>query len=112
MTIGADTLSRYIRALAELKNGGTRENKTLPSAPSAAEIPARTGSSARVATGTGTGTIGALLVETAYADRTFHDAVNISSTDGLFTLKILPVKTVKFADTSANIVVLEYKAPT
>lgn len=112
MSTGADTLSRYIRALAELKNGGTRENKTLPTAKGAAAIPARSGSSGRVATGNGTGTLGALLVETAYSERTFHDAINITSTDGLFTLKIKPVKTVKFADTAANIVVLEYKAPT
>ena len=112
MSTGADTLSRYIRALAELKNGGTRENKRLLPAPSASAIPARSGASGRIATGSGTGTLGALLVETAYAERTFHDAINISSTDGLFTLKIKPVKTVKFADTAANIIVLEYKVPT
>ncbi len=111
MTDGADNLSRYLRALAALRNSGTRENKRLPAGKDAAEIPARSGASGRIATGTGSGTFGAQLVETAYADRTFHDTVNMTSTDGLFTLKVKPIKSIKFADTSGNAVVFQYKAP-
>lgn len=52
------------------------------------------------------------LVETAYSDRTFHTTINVASTDGLFTLKIKPVKKIKFKDAAGRDVLIEYKAPT
>jgi len=52
------------------------------------------------------------LVETAYADRTFHANTTITSSDGLFTLIIKPVKTIKFKDAASRDVTIEFKAPT
>ena len=51
------------------------------------------------------------LVETAYADRTFHANTTITSSDGLFTLIIKPVKTIKFKDAASRDVTIEFKAP-
>lgn len=51
------------------------------------------------------------LVETLYADREFHTAIMISSTDGLFTLRIKPVKKIFMKDATASDVVLEFKSP-
>ncbi len=59
----------------------------------------------------GSGSIASPLVETAYAARTFHTTVNVPSTDGLFTLKIKPVKEIFFLDANGLAVTMEYKAP-
>ena len=61
--------------------------------------------------GSGSGGIDSPLVETAYANRTFHATVNIASTDGLFTLKIKPVKEIKFRDSNLRPVTIEFKSP-
>ena len=61
--------------------------------------------------GSGSGGIASPLVETAYANRTFHSTVNITSTDGLFTLKIKPVKEIKFLDSNRRPVTIEFKSP-
>lgn len=61
--------------------------------------------------GSGSGGIASPLVETAYANRTFHATVNIASTDGLFTLKIKPVKEIKFLDSNLRPVTIEFKSP-
>ena len=52
------------------------------------------------------------LVETAYADRTFHTNTTITSSDGLFALIIKPVKAIKFKDAASRNVTIEFKAPT
>ena len=51
------------------------------------------------------------LVETDYADREFHTAIMITSTDGLFTLRIKPVKKIYMTDATTSAVVLEFKSP-
>jgi len=51
------------------------------------------------------------LVETAYADRTWHSDTTINSTDGIFTLVIKPVKKVFFKDALNADVEMEYKSP-
>ncbi len=61
--------------------------------------------------GSGSGGIASPLVEKAYANRTFHATVNIKSTDGLFTLKIKPVKEIKFLDSNLRPVTIEFKSP-
>jgi len=47
----------------------------------------------------------------AYADRTFPTNTTITSSDGLFTLIIKPVKTIKFKDAASRDVTIEFKAP-
>lgn len=55
------------------------------------------------------GGVASPLTETAYADRTFHPDYEIYSSDGLFTLKIKPVASMKFTDANSEIVVLNFK---
>lgn len=59
----------------------------------------------------GGGGIASPLVETAYADRTYYDEVTITSTDGLLTLKIKPIKSVKSRDANSAEVQQIYAAP-
>ncbi len=57
------------------------------------------------------GGIASPLTEVAYAARTWHNEKIILSTDGLFSLKIKPVKTIDFEDANAAAVRLEFKSP-
>lgn len=52
------------------------------------------------------------MTETSYADRTWHSAVLMPSSDGILFARLLPVKTVKFSDASGNQFTYEFKAPT
>ena len=61
--------------------------------------------------GSGSGGIASPLKETAYTNRTFHSTVNITSSDGIFTLVIKPVKKVFFKDALNADVEMEYKSP-
>lgn len=67
--------------------------------------------SAALIGGGATGGIDSPLIETLYADRTFHATVNVPSTDGLFTLKIKPVKEISFLDKAGRPVKIEFKSP-
>ncbi len=67
-------------------------------------------STLNTAKGSGSG-IASPLVETDYADREFHTAIMIASTDGLFTLRIKPVKKIFMKDALSNDVLLEFKSP-
>ena len=74
-----------------------------PAITSAAPLPGAT-------KGTGGG-IASPLDETAYADRTWHTEKIIASTDGLFSLRIKPVASVKFKDAALADVIIQFKAP-
>lgn len=67
-------------------------------------------STLNTAKGSGSG-IASPLVETDYADREFHTEIMIASTDGLFTLRIKPVKKIFMKDALSNDVLLEFKSP-
>lgn len=102
------------QALAELSQtqGTTRQDKALapPKVPPA--IPQRAGTAtSKTAAGQGSGGIASPLTETAYADRTFHPEQAMTSTDGIFTLKIKPVKTINLTDAGGAAVTIEFKAP-
>ena len=58
------------------------------------------------------GGVASPLTETAYADRTFHAEYEIYSSDGLFSLKIKPVASMKFLDANSETVILNFKAKT
>ena len=105
-------LSAALDALT--KGGGTRTDRVLEAPRQAPPIPSRSGASPRLTSGSGTsgGGIASPLVENAYAERTFHGDKTILSTDGLYAIKIKPVKTVRFLDANGAAVVMEYKAPT
>lgn len=96
-------------ALDKLMKSGTSAPAEVPSMNARGAAPEVKASA--LLGGSGSGGIASPLVETAYANRTFHATVNITSTDGLFTLKIKPVKEVKFLDSNLRPVTIEFKSP-
>ena len=106
----AKDLTAALHALTEQARGQTsRDDRSLPSAAPVSAIPAR--SATALPEAGRSGGIASPLVETDYADRTFHGDTTITSSDGLFALKIKPVKSIKFKDSLNHDVVIEFKAP-
>jgi hypothetical protein len=100
------------QALADLSEGAgqtTRQDRTLPAGRAAPAIPSRVGVG-RPKAGTTASGIASPLVETAYADRTWHAEATITSSDGIFSLKIKALKSVAFADANGQPVTIEFKA--
>jgi hypothetical protein len=107
----AKDLTEALRQLTEGGAGQTsRVDKTLPASNAAPAIPARSGSSGPKSRSGGS--IASPLTETAYASRTYHSPMTITSTDGLLTWEVDPIKKVFFTDASTNAVEIEYAAPT
>jgi len=108
-------LSEALRALTERGQSADGAGPAAMKARGAAGI-SRVG--ALLGGDAATSGIASPLVETAYADRTFHANQTITrsqrstSADGLFTLVIKPVKTIRFKDAAARDVTIEFKAPT
>lgn len=106
----AKDLTAALHALTEQARGQTsRDDVALPAGRPVSAIPSRSGTA--VPGGGTSGAIASPLTETDYADRTFWTTQNMTSTDGLFTLKIKPIKSVKFNDANLNEVVMNYQAP-
>jgi hypothetical protein len=105
----AKDLTEALRRLTEQAQGQTsRVDKTLPASPTATAIPARAGTGGPPQfKGSG---IASPLVETAYSERTFHAATQYASTDGIFVIELLPVKTINFKDALESPVTIEFKA--
>lgn len=101
-------LTEALRILTEQANGGSQTPVPMTDRGAAARV---TGS-ALLGGGGAPGGIASPLTETAYADREFHSVKTITSTDGLFTLKIKPVKKIKFKDAGNADVEIVFKAPT
>lgn len=101
-------LTEALRALME-QGGG---NPAVPAAMKARGVAGISRASALPGGDAATSGIASPLVETAYADRTFHGNKTITSSDGLFTLIIKPVKTIKFQDAANRDVRIEFKEPT
>lgn len=101
-------LSEALRALTERGQSADGAGPAAMKARGAAGI-SRVG--ALLGGDAATSGIASPLVETAYADRTFHTNTTITSSDGLFTLIIKPVKTIKFKDAASRDVTIEFKAP-
>ncbi|KJK03562.1 hypothetical protein UB43_03420 [Pseudomonas sp. 21] len=76
--------------------------------------PAQTGRSSYTPpanTGTGGG-IASPLTEVSYNARTYYDEYTVTSSDGLLTLKLKPIKQVKSVDANGAEVVQIYAEPT
>lgn len=87
----------------------TRDQKGLPEANPVSPIPARSGSSKP---GSGnTGSIASPLIEDVFSTRTYWTDQVISSTDGLFVIKIKPIKQMSFKDSKLSPVVINYSQP-
>ena len=99
-------------ALEALSGGysGSRQDTRLPTPATLPDIPERTGIAAPQVVSTGTGGIASPLVETAYADRLWFSERSVVSTDGLFTMRVRPINTIKFTDANSNAVKMQYKA--
>lgn len=107
----ATDLTAALQALTEQAVGQTsRRDKRLPASKSMPAISARSGASGPLGADGAVG-IASPLVETDFAARTYHAERNILSTDGLFVLKIKPVKSIAFEDANQSPVVLEFKGP-
>lgn len=107
----AKDLTAALHALTEEANGqSSRKDTVLPPAKPVAPIPERVGQSANTPSA-GTGGIASPLVETAYADRTWHANTALLTTDGVFALLVRRVKTVNYEDARRAPVVIENKAP-
>lgn len=106
----AKDLTAALQALTEAAQGQTsRVDKTLPAAPNATAIPARSGTGGPPkAKGAG---IASPLVETDYADRTWHPEAEYVSSDGLLVIAFRPVKTIDFKDAAESPLTIEFKAP-
>ena len=88
-----------LRALTEQSGEQTsRRDKTLPPPRDAVQIPPRSGSSGPITSPASGGGIASPLTETDYVDRTWHPERTITSTDGVWALKIKPLKSIKFKD--------------
>lgn len=106
----AKDLTEALHALTEEARGqSSRVDVALPAGKPVSAIPERSGS-ALPGGGGGQG-IASPLTETDYAAREWYGEKAISSTDGIFTLKIKPVKKVTMADAQGNIAVFNYKSP-
>jgi hypothetical protein len=109
----AKDLTEALRQLTEGGSGQTsRIDKTLPAARVAPTIPARTGSSPPLATKSNAGSIASPLVETAYSGRNYWASKTITSTDGLITWQVEPIKKMFFTDANSNTVEIDYAEPT
>jgi len=51
------------------------------------------------------------LTETAYSDRTYHSTKTITSTDGLLTFEVDPIKQVFFQDAAGKSVEIYFQSP-
>lgn len=106
MTQPAKDLTEALAALTEQANQAKREamkpRGAAPAATSAATLPGSASGAGGVSN----------MTETAYADRTWHDAVILPSTDGILFARLVPVKTIKFNDASGTPYTFEFKAPT
>ncbi len=108
----AKDLTEALRLLTEGGAGQTsREEKTLPAARVAPAIPARSGSSPPLARGS-SGSIASPLVETAYSGRNYWSSQIITSTDGMITWQIEPIKKMYFTDANSSTVEIDYAEPT
>lgn len=105
-----DLTAALARLTEEASGTTTLSAKVLQDAKTATEIPPRVGF-ARPKYSTAGG-IASPLTETAYADRTYWSDKTITSTDGLITIVIAPIKKMKFADANNQVVVFDYKQPT
>lgn len=109
----AKDLTEALHQLTQEAAGSTtRENTRLPASRTPSTIPIRTGVSGPVATAAAAGGgINSPLTETAVANRVYWSNKTLTSSDGLFTLVIKPIKKIAMTDASAAAVDLFFANP-
>lgn len=108
-------VSRLKSDIKALVGKATPPGKTLSKRPDAAAIPVIAGSakpkiSGSASAGLNSG-IAAPLTEPDYTDRTYHDLVTYSSTDGLFTMRVSPLASITMQDALDREVTLVFDEP-
>lgn len=105
-------MSKDLTDALRLLTGGDPNSLTNSPAPLADRGAAAKQKASTLNTAKGAGSsVSSPLVETDYSARTWHSDTTISSSDGIFTLVIKPVKKVFFKDALNADVEMEYKAP-
>lgn len=105
-------LTEALRQLTEDGAGQTsRVDKTLPPIAVKPDIPPRTGSSPPLGRASAGSSIASPLVETDYAARAYWASQTITSTDGLITWQVEPIKKVFFTDANSQPVEIDYAEP-
>jgi hypothetical protein len=106
----AKDLTEALHELTEQARGQTsRANASLPAGKPVSAIPERSGSSVPSG-GSGQG-IASPLTEVDYAVREWYTEAALTSTDGIFTIKLKPIKKITMTDALSNVVVLNFKGP-
>lgn len=106
----AKDLTARLAELTEAAAGSTsRQDKALPAGKPTSEIPSRSGTGKPGSSGTGS--IASPLTEQAYATRTFWPEKAITSTDGIFVIKVKPIKQMSFQDANLAAVVMNFSEP-
>lgn len=104
----AKDLSAALQAMTEGASGQTtRVDSSLSDSKNVSPIPARSGSG--LPHSGSAASLASPLTETKYSDRTFWSTKTLTSTDGLFTLKIKPIKVMKFKDANLSDLVINYQ---
>lgn len=88
----------------------SRQNTKLPAAKPVSAIPARNGTGRPG--GGATGSIASPLTEGLFSTRQHWPEQVISSTDGIFVIKIKPIKQMSFTDANGQPVQMLYAEPT
>lgn len=108
----AKDLTAALARLTDEASGTTsRMDKALPGGVPAPDIPARVGIGRPKISGSGSG-IASPLTETAFANRTHWANISITSTDGLITIVMAPIKQMSFTDANNVPLIIDYKQPT
>lgn len=102
-------LTEALHSLTMQANAEKRERMKARGAAQSSESAALLDNPAKSSSGGG---IASPLIEQAYADRTFHADVTLTSADGLFSIKIKPVDKVVMIDANGASCEFQYKAPT
>lgn len=106
----AKDLTEALAALTEGASGSTtRKEKSLTPKKSPDEIPSRTAApSGKTTNGKG---IASPLTETAYSERLWHPEKTSVSTDGIWVVRMKPIKQMRFTDANDNVAVFDFKEP-
>lgn len=105
-------MSRDLTEALRQMMAGDRNANVVPALKSRGLASAVASSAPLPSAGGGGQGIASPLTEMSYAAREFHAERNITSTDGLVTIKLKPVKSITFSDATGNSAKLIFADPT
>jgi hypothetical protein len=102
-------LTEALRVLTEQANGGAQQPAAMSDRGAAARATGSALLGGASQGGSPQGGIASPLTETAYGDRTWYAERTIASSDGIWSLKIKPLKSIKLTDANSAEVVINLK---